>query len=186
MSTASVIENSSAAPGSKLRRPKQAGGATLGQDQSREARRLAAAILEVLAGARTPTEAATALNVSLPRYYQIESRALQGLVTACEAKAKGPTRRPERELAALRQANERLQRDVARQQALVRMAQRTMGLPPPPTVSSASKSGKKIRRRRVARALGVAARLQQDQPAACQDESSRPGVSGVSDVVVSQ
>jgi uncharacterized protein (DUF2267 family) len=161
----------------KARRPKQAGGkqpggATLGQDQSRDARRLAAAILEVLAGARTPTEAATALSVSLPRYYQIESRALQGLVTACEAKPKGRTRSPERDLAALRQANERLQRDVTRQQALVRAAQRTMGLPPPPPVSTAAKSGKKLRKRRVARALSVAARLQQDQPAQPHGESS--------------
>ena len=162
VNTALVSEKPSVAPGCKLRRPKQPGGATLGQDQSRDARRLAAAILEVLAGARTPTEAATALNVSLPRYYQIESRALQGLVTACEAKPKGRVRSPERDLAALRQANERLQRDVTRQQALVRAAQRTMGLPPPSPASAAAKSGKKSRQRRVARALSVAARLQQE------------------------
>lgn len=173
--SASVIEKPSAASESKLRRPKQAGGATLGQEQSRDARRLAAAILEVLAGARTPTEAATALNVSLPRYYQIESRALQGLVTACEAKPKGRVRSPERDLAALRQANERLQRDVSRQQALVRAAQRTMGLPPPSPASAARKTGKKPRTRRVARALSVAARLQQDQPSKPQGESSSPG-----------
>lgn len=175
MSATIVMAKPSAAPGSKLRRPKQAGGATLGQEQSREARRLAAAILEVLAGARTPAEAATALNVSLPRYYQIESRALQGLVTACEAKPKGRVRSSERDLAALRQANERLQRDVSRQQALVRMAQRTMGLPPPSPTAAAAKSGKKPRTRRVARALSVAARLQQDQPAKPQSDSSSPG-----------
>lgn len=169
----------------KARRPKQTGGAALGEDVSRDARRLAAAILEVLAGARTPTEAATALNVSLPRYYQIESRALQGLVSACEAKPKGRVRSPERDLAALRQANERLQRDVSRQQALVRAAQRTMGLPPPLAASAATKSGKKMRQR-VARALSVAARLQQDQPAHPQGESSSAeGCSSGTDAAVS-
>jgi hypothetical protein len=178
MNAATTMEKSGTAAAGKVRRPKQAGGATLGQDQSREARRLAAAILEVLAGARTPTEAATALNVSVPRYYQIESRALQGLVSACETKPKGRARSPERDLAGLRQANERLQRDVSRQQALVRAAQRTMGLPPPSPASAVVKSGKKIRKRRVARALSVAARLQQDQqePSKPQGESSSRGV----------
>jgi hypothetical protein len=189
MSALIAIDLSRDRPGvavSKARRPKQAGGATLGQDQSRDARRLAAAILEVLAGARTPAEAATVLNVSLPRYYQIESRALQGLVTACESKPKGRSPSPARELAAMRQANERLQRDVMRQQALVRMAQRTMGLPPPSAASAAvksGKSGKRIRKRRVARALSVAARLQQDPSGQAQDESSSPGVC---DTIVSQ
>jgi hypothetical protein len=36
---------------------------------SREAQRFAAAILEVLAGIRTPTDAAAVLGVSVPRYY---------------------------------------------------------------------------------------------------------------------
>jgi hypothetical protein len=54
----------------KSQRCKAAGGATLGQDNGRDAQRQAAVILEVLAGARTPTQAAAALNVSVPRYYQ--------------------------------------------------------------------------------------------------------------------
>jgi hypothetical protein len=65
------------------------GGSTLGRDASREARRLAAAILEVLAGVRTPAQAATAVGLSLPRYYQVEGRALQGLLAACEARPRG-------------------------------------------------------------------------------------------------
>lgn len=182
MSALSLAKPAASLP-AKPRRPHQTGGATLGQDTSREARRLAAAVLEVLAGARTPTEAATALSVSLPRYYQVESRALQGLLTACEAKPKGRTRSPEREATTLRQQNERLQREVTRQQALVRAAQRTMGLPPP--LPPAAKSGKKIRKRRVARALSVAKRLQDDQPPSTtpQGESSNPGDS---DIGVSQ
>jgi hypothetical protein len=74
-----------------LERPravKTAGGAKLGQATNAGVKRQAAAILEVLAGARTPTEAATALAVSLPRYYQLESRALEGLVAATGFAAK--------------------------------------------------------------------------------------------------
>jgi hypothetical protein len=151
-------------PGTKpvARCRKQPGGATLVQDASRTARQLAAAILEVLAGARTPLEAATALNVSLPRYYQVESRALKGLLTACEAKPKGRTRSPQRDLETLRQQNERLERELMRQQALVRVTQRTMGLPAPQATAPAAKSGKKMRKRRVARALSVATRLRHD------------------------
>src|SRR5436190_1278627 len=50
----------------------------------RVASQVAACVLEVLAGVRTPAEAAGELGVSLPRYYQLEQRALQGLVQGCE------------------------------------------------------------------------------------------------------
>ena len=58
------------------RRRHTPGGVTLGKDASREAQQLAAAILEVLAGARTPGQAAEALGLSLPRYFQVETRAM--------------------------------------------------------------------------------------------------------------
>jgi hypothetical protein len=135
------------------------GGADLGKDQSREARRLAAAILEVLAGERTPSEAATALGLSVTRYYQVESRALRGFLGACEPAAKGRVCSPLKEMTVLRQEKERLQREVLRQQALVRAAQRSVGLTPPP--SPTVRGAKKTRRPRVVRALTVAARLQQ-------------------------
>src|SRR5882757_1379782 len=86
----------------KRQRCKAAGGATLGQDNGRDAQRQAAVILEVLAGARTPTQAATALNVSVPRYYQLETRALRGLVEACEARPRGRAPSADKELASLR------------------------------------------------------------------------------------
>jgi len=53
------------------------------KDPSQEARRTAAAILEVLAGMRTPSEAAQALSVSVPRYYALEQRAVASLVLWC-------------------------------------------------------------------------------------------------------
>jgi hypothetical protein len=145
------------------------GGVALGAGSGRDARRVAAAVLEVLAGARTPTEAAAALAVSVPRYYQLESRALQGLLAACAARPKGRQRSAETELAAVRRQAERLQRELTRQQTLLRAAQRAVGLAAPaaaPSGKDGKKPARKARRCRVARALGVAARLkQQDDPA---------------------
>ena len=48
-----------------------------------DARKTAALVLEVLSGELNPSEAAEILQVSLPRYYQIEKRALEGLIRAC-------------------------------------------------------------------------------------------------------
>ena len=61
----------------------------LGEGASAQAKRLAAAILEVLAGARTPAQAAQGLELSLPRYYVLETRALQGMLVACEPRSVG-------------------------------------------------------------------------------------------------
>lgn len=129
---------------------------------SREARRLAAAILEVLGGARLPSDAAGALGISLPRYYLLETRALNGLVEACEPKPLGRVRSPESELAAVQNDLERLKRENARLAALVRVAQRTIGLaaPPPPKPSV---GGKKRRKRKPSvRALRAVEHLKKD------------------------
>jgi hypothetical protein len=142
------------------RRRHTPGGVTLGKDASREAQKLAAAILEVLAGVRTPAQAAEALGLSLPRYFQVESRAMHALVASCEARPHGRTPSPDQELAGLRRQHERLQRELARQQTLVRMAQRTIGLAPPPAPSVRPAPGKKKRRRPVVRALHAAQQLQ--------------------------
>jgi hypothetical protein len=138
----------------------QVGGADLGKDRGVEAKRLAAAILEVLAGARTPTEAATALGLSVPRYYQVEAQALRGLLQACEPKPRGRVRTVETEVKTLSKENQRLQRELTRHQTLARAAQRAVGLAPPAPV--VNKAGKKPRKRRVARALSVAQRLKQE------------------------
>lgn len=142
----------------------------LAPEVGKEARRLAAVILEVLAGVRQPVQAAEALQLSLPRYYQVEARALRGLVAACESRPRG--RRPEltRELTALQQQNARLERELARQQALARLAQRAVGVPPP---APPPKASRKRRRQRQARALTVAARLRQEAV-----EADRPGEGG--------
>jgi len=125
-------------------------------DASREAKRLAAAILEVLAGLRTPAQAAALVRVSLPRYYQLETRAVAALVQACAPQPHGRRRGPARELAALAKENERLQRELGRQQSLVRLAQRSVGLSPPAPVPKGQ------RRRKTARALVAAGRLRDE------------------------
>jgi hypothetical protein len=150
------------AAGARRRVRRSPGGATLGQEVDRDARRQAAAILEVLAGVRTPAEAAESLRMSLPRYYQVESRALRGLVAACAPSPKGRQRSVASEVAALQREIERWRREAARQQALARTAQRAVGLSPPAPLKT---SGKKTRRRRVARALGVAASLRREDAA---------------------
>jgi hypothetical protein len=107
-----------------MRKRHQVGGAGLSKERSVEAKRLAAAILEVLAGARTPTEAATALGLSVPRYYQVEAQALRGLLRACEPKPRGRVRSITTEVETLFKENQRLQRELTRHQALARAAQR--------------------------------------------------------------
>ena len=158
----SVLETPTPA---RARPQRTTGGATLGQESSREAKQLAAAILEVLAGQRTPTQAAQALSVSLPRYYQLEASGLRGLLGACEPKRRGRQANLSAEVATLQRQNERLQRDLTRQQSLVRLTQRVTGLTVP--APTPAKEGKKARKRKpVARALTVADRLRQeaDQP----------------------
>jgi len=128
-------------------------------DASREAKLLAAAILEVLAGSLGPSEAARSLGISLARYYQLESRALAGLVSSCEARRRGG-RRPRNELTALQRECEQLRRECARQQALMRATRRTVGLTPP-SVAPVPDGVRKRRRRPTARALKMAAMLQE-------------------------
>lgn len=125
------------------------------QTGSQQARKTAAAVLEVLGGVRTPMQAAEALGVSLPRYYLLESRALQGLLDACEPRPAGPPVRPEKQLEKLRKETEKLKHESARYQALARATQRTVGLQPP---KKGKKAGgrKKRRRKPTVRALKAA------------------------------
>ena len=158
---------------------------------SEQARRQAAAILEVLAGVRRPSEAAQALGTSLPRYYQLEQRALVGLVSACEPAPRGPRHNHARQLAKLEREKQRLQRECDRQQALVRVAQRSLGLAPPaakpPGKTSAAATeegaGKRRRNRRPAvRALRAARALAKEVPATESiGESSPPAVVALAD-----
>ena len=163
-------------------------------DASAEARRRATVILETLTGVRTTQEAAEALGVAPARYYQLETYALQGLVEALEPRPRG--RRVDAQVELDRHKGEiaRLTRDVARQQALYRTAQRALGVPPvngavpkgkadaSPTTSTSKSAKKKVRRRRrtsrgerVAAALAAASAAASESPSAtATKESAKP------------
>ena len=121
---------------------------------SREAKKLAAVVLDVLAGARTPPQAAESLGVSLPRYYQLEDRAVAHLVGGCEPVPRGRQADGQAQVRALTKENDRLKREVAKYQSLVRATQRTMGVSPP----GPAKAGKR-KRKPVVRAMRRAERL---------------------------
>jgi hypothetical protein len=95
-------------------------------------------------------------------------------VRACEPRLKGKAAQERHQVALLEKEVARLRLDCARQQALVRASQRTIGLAasPPPTTKPAAKPGSKAaaktaggskakrKRRPVARALKAVAALQ--------------------------
>jgi hypothetical protein len=146
-----------------------------------EAKQRAAAILEVLAGTRTPAEAAAALGASLPRYYLLEQRALQGLVSACEPRPKGRVADDARRIAELQRSASRWERECLRQQALARALQRAVGLSATVPGKTSGKSsgtppGKKPRcRKPVARALKAAATLRTNSSSPVAAETVQPG-----------
>jgi hypothetical protein len=127
-----------------------------------EAQRLAATILECLAGMRSPPAAAELLKISLPRYYQLEARALEGLVAALGPRPKGKQPSLENRIQQLEKQLEVAQRACARQEALVRVTQRSLGLAalaqPRPSTPSPQGQRRKPRRPQV-RALRAAQTL---------------------------
>jgi hypothetical protein len=126
------------------------------QSGSPEAKRAAAIVLEVLAGERRPAEAASVLGVSIMRYYVIESRALQGLLHACEPRPRGKQPDPERAVARMQHRVDTLQRDMARYQALARACNRTIGIAPVKKTAGRKKKGSRKRRTPTVRALKAA------------------------------
>lgn len=187
--TASSRAPAASAPANGVKRTRSVGIKTRRlREESVETRRLAALVLEVLAGVRTPSGAAEILGISPPRYYVLESRALKGLVVACRRRPRGPTRSPEREVLGLQRELKRLERECDRYQALLRLAERTVGVPPRSTkpsrsaksakkTSSTSSTSRKRKRRPVARALRAAKALgvtenSVDEPAAWSDHAA--------------
>jgi len=145
-------------PASGTARTRERSPEPVDEGPGREARRRAAVMLEVLAGVRTPSEAASALGISRPHYYLLEGRAVAGLVAACEVRRDGPRPNAAAEAARLRNEVTRLEREVQRQQALARAAQRAIGLAAV-SASETAKPGRRPGRKPVARALRAAAQL---------------------------
>lgn len=100
------------------------------QEEPGVERRRAVLILEVLAGIKGAGDAAQELGIALQGYYNLEDRAVKGLVSACKPKPPGPKRDYPREVEELTQERDRLQAENARYQALVRASQVSVGLEP--------------------------------------------------------
>lgn len=128
---------------------------------SAEAKKLAVVVLEALAGVRTAVQAAQAAGISAQRYYVLETRSLQAVVRSLEPRKKGRQRGSEERLAEAVKENERLERDLRRTQALLRSAQRVIGVQAAaPHERSGKVAGRAKRRRRpAARAVKAVALL---------------------------
>ncbi len=142
---------------------------------SDRARASAAIVLEVLAGIRGPGDAANALGVSAMRYYQLEKRAVEGLVAACEPRPIG-RQAGGREDGRLAKECERLKQDVSRHQALLRSAQRALGVAPAPAHAGTAKPGpgKRMKRKPTVRALSIVNRLRSSAAAAASGNAAQP------------
>jgi hypothetical protein len=111
------------------------------------------------------------LGISLPRYYQLEARALEGLVAALAPRPMGKQPSLENRVKQLEKDLETARRACARQEALVRLTQRSVGLaalakPNSPTpAATTSGKGRKTRKPMV-RALKAAQTLRAQASAA--------------------
>jgi len=127
------------------------------------ARRQAALLLEVWSGVRTTQAASEAMGIAVTRFYQLEARALQLMVSAMEPRPRGRQRTVESELGKLKAEKQRLLRDVERFQSLYRTAQRTLGVaiakPSVPEKNPAPGGKRKRGPRKRARGQAVAAVL---------------------------
>jgi len=146
-----------------------------------DSRRQAAVVLEVLAGLRTPEQAAEALGLTLQTYYNLETRALRGLIHGCTPTPPGRTLMLLKQVRSLEGKSAALQKQVGRYQALLRNAQRSAGLLALPPASTAGKASSAVksstadkssttpggRRKRAptVRALRAVEALQRDRPA---------------------
>ena len=145
---------------------------------SPQARRTATVLLEVLAGLRSTGDAARTLEVTPVRFYAIETRAIGGLIAACEPRPSGiqPEVRDAQELARLREQLRRQGQELNQVRSVLRTTQRQLGVataPQPPPGAKPGKPGKdgkpatkhKVRRPTV-RALTMVRRLLQADTAA--------------------
>ncbi len=153
---------------------------SLGKSATPLAAQRAAAILDVLAGQRTTTEAAAALEISVNHYYLLERRALEGLMGACEPQEKGPKGPTlENQLQRLEQQLQQSRRECMRQAALVRATQRAVGLPAAEVKKPRRKKKTDVpsrkKRRPTVRALKAAQRLRENSSGSKSETGVEPG-----------
>lgn len=144
-------ERPAVSPAKPKQKPKPVGLSTL--KGTPEARRQAALILEVLGGLRGPSDAAKAMGVALPRYYVLETRALQALIKAMEPLPRGPGRNPDAEIAALQVALARQKQELVRSQSLQRAMRSAIGISLAQPKDAKPEPGKRKPKRPSVRAL---------------------------------
>ena len=146
---------------------------------SPESRKQAACVLEVLAGLRSPEQAAEVLGVTLQTYYNIETRALRGLVHGCTSTPPGRTMMLLKQVRGLESKCGFLEKQVGRYQALLRNAQRTAGLLPPPVEPKARPGAKRKPKKPSIRALRAIQAIGRADASAAPPEASSIGVQPV-------
>jgi hypothetical protein len=143
-------------PTAKIRKPRRThlleGDLALAE-VTPESRRQAACVLEVLAGLRTPEQAALALGLTLQTYYNVETRALRGLIHGCTPTPPGRTMVLLKQVRGLETRCAELQKQLGRYQALLRNAQRSAGLITAPAQPAGKTPKGKRKRRPTVRAL---------------------------------
>lgn len=150
---------------------------------SSQARRIATVLLEVLAGLRATGSAAKELGVTPMRYYQLEERAIGGLIAACEPRPSGmqPERRDALELASLREQVRQQAQELNQARSVLRTTRRQLGVvttPGPIAVAAGRrKDGKPTKakvRRPTVRALTMVRRLLKADATAGSSSPPRP------------
>lgn len=152
-------------------RSKASGAATL--RGSKKARQLLAVILEAFSGLCGTSEAAERLGISLSRYYQLETRALQGMLAALEPRPRGPRKTPGGEIRTLKERVRELERELRRHQSLLRATSRTLG------VKAARK--KKAKKQRGVRGAVVLKTLKEQEGGTSDGSPQRDGAASSSD-----
>lgn len=155
---------------------------------SKEARRNVALLLEALCGMRSTTEAAEAMGVSMQRYYVLERRAVQGMVTALEPRRQGRQVTLEAQVTKLEGEIERLSGELMRYQTLHRASQRVIGVPreEPSPASSTRRKRKTTRARRKSRAEKLVPRVSPAGVEKRSSEESPPTGRAASDAVTAR
>ncbi len=152
--------------------PKPATGASTLKG-SKQAKQLMVVILETLAGACGTSEAAERLSISLSRYYQLETRALQGMLKALEPLPRGPKKTKDTEIRALRAEKRGLERELRQALSLLRAASRSVGVKPRRKRAASRKKG--ARRKRRARGKAVLETLREATTKEESDGTQEPG-----------
>jgi hypothetical protein len=143
-----------------------------------DSRKQAAVVLEVLAGLRSPEQAAEALGLTLQTYYNLETRALRGLVHGCTPTPPGRTLVLLKQVRGLEIKSATLEKQLGRYQALLRNAQRAAGLSLPAPTAAGKSSGRRKRPPAV-RALRAVEALQRERPPAQEEAVESPSTPAV-------